>query len=276
VRRCIRYSYCLNNPLKYTDPSGEIFATVFGLVGGLFRGITRVVRGEKFTDIFTYAWKGMANGAKIDWGMFKGSPEQIISRFVKEPLQTAAGYTWSTYRNTIGHVDKVRYYDGATYVINGSSEKKDGVTLGNYININLPERYSKATYEPNGKFDPTVNPMFLHEYGHYLQSQAMGWSYLFEVGIPSAKSADNSKKIEGDGIENPHRITTHDVSWYERDANRRASQYFSKKGVDWSTLPFYDYPIDYPKFTSPYDYGYIYPLRQYPRYNNPNGRSSKY
>ena len=32
-----RYSYCLNNPLKYTDPSGEFWNIVFGAaVGGLF------------------------------------------------------------------------------------------------------------------------------------------------------------------------------------------------------------------------------------------------
>ena len=32
-----RYSYCLNNPLKYTDPSGEFWNLIFGAaVGGLF------------------------------------------------------------------------------------------------------------------------------------------------------------------------------------------------------------------------------------------------
>ncbi|MBP5413215.1 MAG: hypothetical protein J6Y47_08185 [Bacteroidales bacterium] len=31
-----RYSYCLNNPLKYTDPSGEFFQYI---LGGIFGGI---------------------------------------------------------------------------------------------------------------------------------------------------------------------------------------------------------------------------------------------
>jgi len=30
-----RYSYCLNNPLKYTDPSGEIFWVIGAIIGGL-------------------------------------------------------------------------------------------------------------------------------------------------------------------------------------------------------------------------------------------------
>jgi hypothetical protein len=30
------------------------------------------------------------------------------------------------------------------------------------------------------------NPLFQHEYGHYLQSQAAGWSYLPRFAIPSA------------------------------------------------------------------------------------------
>ncbi|MBP5784381.1 MAG: hypothetical protein J6W16_02200, partial [Methanobrevibacter sp.] len=27
-----RYSYCLNNPLKYNDPSGEFFATILNFI----------------------------------------------------------------------------------------------------------------------------------------------------------------------------------------------------------------------------------------------------
>ena len=36
--------------------------------------------------------------------------------------------------------------------------------------------------------DPN-NTLFQHEYGHYLQSQSMGWGYLPRVGIPSLMSA---------------------------------------------------------------------------------------
>jgi hypothetical protein len=264
----------LNNPLKYTDPDGEVLASLFGIVSGFIKGVGKVVKGENFFNIFTSTWKGFTNGVKIDLAPFNGNIHQIVSHFTKELPQTIAGYLWSTYRIAIGNVDEVKYYNGATYVINENSPKQNGVTLGGYININIKESYDKEKYEPNGKFTPINSPLFMHEYGHYLQSQEMGWNYLFEVGIPSIKSALKSKVISGTDIHNPYGITTHNVSWYERDANRRASQYFSLKGVDWSTSDFYRYPIDYPKFSFPYDYSYIYPFKYHPRRSNSNRNSN--
>jgi RHS repeat-associated protein len=56
-----RYTYCLNNPLKYTDPSGELFglddALVFSIVSGAMMGAFNAkVNGEN-------AWKGAFLGA---------------------------------------------------------------------------------------------------------------------------------------------------------------------------------------------------------------------
>jgi hypothetical protein len=97
----------------------------------------------------------------------------------------------------------VSYYDGAAAVESYSSNW-GAFTLGNYIN---GERGLNA--DPN-------NSLFQHEYGHYLQSQAMGWAYLSRVGIPSLMSASKS-----DGM--------HDFQPFEQDANRRAFMYFNEK-----------------------------------------------
>ena len=56
-----RYSYCLNNPLKYTDPSGNIseFAAFFifnTISQGLWKGVEAVSNDESF-------WKGFGKGA---------------------------------------------------------------------------------------------------------------------------------------------------------------------------------------------------------------------
>ncbi|MDR0939582.1 MAG: hypothetical protein LBN29_09605, partial [Mediterranea sp.] len=64
------------------------------------------------------------------------------------------------------------------------------------------------------KADPN-NSLFQHEYGHYLQSQAMGWAYLSRVGIPSFISASKEDDM-------------HDFSATEQDANRRAFTYFNE------------------------------------------------
>ena len=46
-----RYSYCMNNPLKYTDPSGEFWHLI---IGGLIGGITNwLANGAEFS------WKGL-------------------------------------------------------------------------------------------------------------------------------------------------------------------------------------------------------------------------
>ena len=45
-----RYSYCLNNPLKYTDPSGEVFgiddAIIFGILVGVYVGGVAANKGQ--------------------------------------------------------------------------------------------------------------------------------------------------------------------------------------------------------------------------------------
>ena len=38
-----RYSYVLNNPLSYTDPSGFFFKKLFKGIGKLFKGVARVI-----------------------------------------------------------------------------------------------------------------------------------------------------------------------------------------------------------------------------------------
>lgn len=53
------------------------------------------------------------------------------------------------------------------------------------------------------------------EYGHYIQSQKMGWAYIPRVGIPSLKSALSDEN--------------HDFFIAEQDANRRAFLYFNKE-----------------------------------------------
>lgn len=59
------------------------------------------------------------------------------------------------------------------------------------------------------------NDLFMHEFGHTLQSRDVGPIYLFKYGIPSLLSA------YGHG-----RHANHPV---ERDANQRAFEWFSRK-----------------------------------------------
>jgi hypothetical protein len=141
-------------------------------------------------------------------------------------------HLWSTSRNVTGSVDNVEFFDGATFVINEHASKGNGVSIGSFLNINDK---GKTPINRDGEFDPTLDHLYMHEYGHYIQSQEYGWGYLVSVGVPSLFGAKNSKSLGGDEL-NPYGLTTHNIKWYELRANKKASKYFGEKyGVLWNS-----------------------------------------
>ena len=229
-----RYSYCLNNPLKYTDPDGEVF--VFSFLSGLIKGIGKLVSGHgHWYSPFYEAYKNGANDLKVTWGLLKGSPKQILSRFTWELPQTSLGFLYSSYKLTFHDVDEVRYFDGATYVID-RTDKNNGVTIGSFININTTRI---TPVDANGNFAPYKDPLFAHEYGHYIQSQRSGWGYLFYYGSPSLFSAIMNKgKVKKHGY---RMYSAHHVFWTEINANEKAADYFISHGY-LSAWNYFDFP----------------------------------
>lgn len=96
----------------------------------------------------------------------------------------------------------VSYWGGAT-AIEYYQRNWGAFTSGSFING------SRGLYA-----DPS-NALFQHEYGHYLQSQAMGWAYLPRVAVPSLISAMQKDR-------------NHQYQMMEQDANRRAFLYFNE------------------------------------------------
>ena len=92
-----------------------------------------------------------------------------------------------------------------------------------------PCAFKKTIPEENGKFAPYKKYLYMHEFGHYLQSQEYGWGYLFSVGIPSLWSAikDNGEYVSYNGAAN---VPKHNTHWFEIHANVKAYDYFKKKG----------------------------------------------
>jgi len=198
-----RYSYCLNNPLAYTDPSGEFFIIDSWLIG-LFSG------GWKEAN------KRAVNDIKIWGGLFASDPNknplgrlwEIKSRFTWQLPQTIGGFLTAHSYNTLGlkgGVKSVEYKYGATVV--STRKNWTAVTQGSYI-----VGGSSLKADAN-------NPLFQHEYGHYIQSQSMGWAYYPRVGIPSARSEHGNYTLN---------YPSHDYHPVEQDANRRAFLYFNK------------------------------------------------
>lgn len=292
-----RYSYALNNPLKYTDTDGEFLIPLLFGIGNLvahnmrgedlgngnwakylFSGMTAglildVVTpllisgmaanagrpdlvglasrvGVGYMSVMTilntlstfagiiggainHQGEGVANAMKILLGNFYldenksffGEVWEGISRHTWEYPQQAAGYFWSSMRNC--WADRVDYLGGGTFVTNEESNGS-GISFGSFLNIN-------DTGKISGDFDNYVahNPLYMHEYGHYIDSQRFGPSYLFAIGAPSALSAlGNGRSISPEG----YGINNHKYYWTETRANRNAADYFGHcYGVHWES-----------------------------------------
>lgn len=151
------------------------------------------------------------------------------------------GYAFSHIRNLTSLVD-VRFYGGATFVIRYKSSFS--VSLGSYININDGDPNAK---EKNKDFNPKGRYLYMHEYGHYLQSKSYGPSYLFAIGLPSLMSAWKSRYVMQVIINEDEDVSlsTHDLRWYEMNANRRAASYFDME--DKESWLINGYPWEYPQ-----------------------------
>lgn len=193
------------NLLSALNPINTIGTTV-GLVSGLGNGI------------FNGDWDRLGNTGKLFLGHFytdnkRGVLDEIwqgVSRNTVESLQTTVGYNYSQLRNATGDKARVDYFGGATFVTkeNQSRGTSNGVSLGNFLNINID-------YQINGGFKENVlrDPLFMHEYGHTFDSRLFGPLYLPVIGLPSALGAD----------------------WTEIRANRHAEKYFRENyGVNWA------------------------------------------
>lgn len=225
-----RYSYCLNNPFKYKDEDGEfILSFLFGFFRGLFK------HHFNFKKAVNTGWSTMKNAYKIIYGLvytswkggfFKGLGNLLL-RFTWQLPQTVAGYFYSHGRNLFSSsVDRVDYFEGATFLTNENSRFRNrGITLGNYINID-----DEHSVETSFKEHVLTHGVFMHEYGHFIQSQKYGTLYLGVFGLPSLFSASSNSD-------------NHKYYYTEMDASTRAAIYFGNNyGVDWTRFE-YLYPI---------------------------------
>jgi hypothetical protein len=133
--------------------------------------------------------------------------------------QTLVGYVTSHTTNVFKDVYGVEYFDGATIL--NTSWSVGGFTLGNYI------------LGPSGFRPDFRDHLFVHEYGHYRQSQRWGLFYLPLIAIPSLESA--SLDNDGGWID----IGDHRSRWFDAQASRYAADYFEEhygSGADGYTL----------------------------------------
>ena len=196
----------MNNPLKYTDESGELFGTILGLSSDLVNNIfVRTFKGEQWD------WTQTTWGWEIDKGLFITDPNksnderffEFISRITWQLPQTLVGDLYVSSINALGKVNNVTHNYGVTAVDKGSG---GAVTLGCY------------SAGPKGYTANWRDHTFVHEYGHYIQSQRYGIAFIPSIGLPSLLSA-GLYKID------PSKFK-HKTRRFEVEANILGADYF--------------------------------------------------
>ncbi len=157
-----RYSYVVNNPMKYKDPDGEF------ILGALINGIAGAIRGDGFfPSVGQYfenkydLTRGLSqtDGSKNFWGRAL----ELGSRFTWQLPQTALGFTLAQSMNSISLVNEVNHFRGATVL--DSRFTGGAFTVGSFI------------MGPRGMRPDFRDHLFVHEYGHYL------WGCLFTFAL---------------------------------------------------------------------------------------------
>lgn len=198
-----RYSYCINNPLRYNDPDGKFFLfTLFNAVTDLWGNLFK--HGFNFSR---YSWKRTANSWKIETGMFRGNFGQICNKWTFGIVNSFVGMRISEIYNTFGKVDGVTYLEGMA-ALSGATPGSSAMTIGHY------------SLGPKGYVADWRDHLFVHEYGHYIQTQYMGPLFFPVVALPSLASASFTSSWSG---------MEHKERWFEVNASKLGARYFDRR-----------------------------------------------
>ncbi len=204
-----RYSYCLNNPVKHTDPSGNFHLPSFLKFwkGALL--INSVVNLFKHgINLSTWNMNMVKNAVKITASTIQGTKGQILNKWTWNYWLTKWGHDFTQMLNMTGLVKDVTHMDGAV-AISGIAKKDEAFTFGHYI---FGPRKFRADWRDH---------LFVHEYGHYVQAQRMGLFYIPVVAYPSVVNYGmGAAKIFGP--------SNHSERWYEVHASRLGAKHFDR------------------------------------------------
>jgi RHS repeat-associated protein len=132
-----RFSYVVNNPLKFTDPSGELFGFAVTWTTNFVHGWFSTGTGRWGAGLRA-ANQGAENRFNLIKGLFAtdenkstlGRGFELFSRFTWQAPQTALGFSFNSGYNLTGQVNNVESRYGATAI--DSENSRGAVTIGNY------------------------------------------------------------------------------------------------------------------------------------------------
>ena len=109
------YSYCLNNPLKYTDPSGEfcVGAVIFGAIAGLYMG--GVLANDSYNPI-KWDYSSGKTWRYMGWGAIVGAASGYIGAEIATSGCAFANTTSIAMSSLINSVGTAAYTNGKTNI----------------------------------------------------------------------------------------------------------------------------------------------------------------
>ncbi len=137
-------------------------------------------------------------------GMFKGNFGQVLNKWTYGVVNSFVGNIVGHALNIGGSALPVTDMDGML-AIGGVTDGGKAFTIGHY------------SFGPDGYEATWKDHLFVHEYGHYIQSQRYGWRYLFGVALPSLLSAWKTSTCAG---------MDHKDRWFEVKASKWGPKHF--------------------------------------------------
>lgn len=185
-----RYSYCLNNPLKYVDPDGEFWWIVFGAVaGGMFNIGSNFDNIHSFGDFAKYFGVGAVAGAAGGYvgtavagaigvsGAIGGAISGLAGGVVDGGILGGVNATLNgtSFWKGVGYGS---LYGGLTGAVAGGII--GGITSASQGNKFWTGKAKPALIKPEVKWDPNVIPESMRE----TQNFGPHWQELPETPMP--------------------------------------------------------------------------------------------
>ncbi|MBQ6682893.1 MAG: hypothetical protein IJM74_02175 [Bacteroidales bacterium] len=194
-------------------PVGRVGAGVFFAAKGIniFITVLALLRKRRL------AWQLFCSRYRFDTDR-RHAVSQAVTRFTWELPQLFLSYAIAQVRVVIGNVDRVDTLGGVTYVTccHRKEHAYTGMSLGCFVQMWIPVEI-RTDFEHYARH--YAGRIFLHEYGHTVDSQLWGWLYLPVIGLPSIISQWMELAVIS-----RHR---HDNLYAEHWANRHAEKHFN-------------------------------------------------
>ncbi len=203
-----RYSYCLNNPLKYTDSSGELFKEIFAVFGAVFSVATFIVQtpmwiitGFSVDDPITAAVDAFNSVTDIG----KGFDDSIFGRERHKNSITSAGTTPTSSTTIINGQTYTGYYFSSLYeMVNFMWEKSEDPSINKELSGYILQ-------DDDGNYY-----YWVHDWSGNTNSKSNN-PYYTNSSNPNIAMFDN-KKIVG-------QVHTHPSSNYQNNTNYDGPSY---------------------------------------------------